>query len=458
MIKSAMEQHMFLAFYTSSKLRNMEKRFSIFILFILLYPFLLEAQVRNVIVETYYISDANDATDTIDGSLRSLPVGSKTYRVYVQLEHGYKLKKIYGDSNHALEIMSTDTFFNNINRPNAYFGYLVNKVWFPDNPTLALDSWLTLGRGAKNYTGVLKRDDNDGSFLGGTNNYGGTSGIAEGLLINNNPDAGILLTASDGFIPDAAVLDQWSDNGIKDASNVDTTIFGSLKSGTQFISNTAYLQQNMGVAGDSLNNNVLVAQLTTRGDISFELNIVVIDTNGNDIKFVAHADILLPGERICPLLKYPPVCGCANPSYLEYSPNYACGNSDSCRTRIIYGCMDAMACNYDPAVNFNIPELCCYPGLCGDRDIALVCPQLSTNVFRLYPNPAQNEVTLEIASKKNDELRYEIYNAFGRKISAQKINSDAGIFNIDISDFNGGLYMLVLYRGEITESKIFLKN
>jgi len=45
---------------------------------------------------------------------------------------------------------------------------------------------------------------------------------------------------------------------------------------------------------------------------------------------------------------------------------------------MLYG---RMACNYDPNANFNIPELCCYPGLCGDRDIAVVCPQLSSEVF-----------------------------------------------------------------------------
>lgn len=424
----------------------------------LLCPFFLKAQVRNVIVETYYISDANDATDTIDGCGRALPINSTTYRVYVQLEHGYKLKKVYGDANHSLKILSTDTLFNNINRPNAYFGYLINKVWFPDNPTLALDSWLTLGRGAKNYTGVLKAEDGDGSFIGGTNNYGGTNGIAGGLLVNNNADAGMPLTMNDGLSPDAAVLDQWSDNGIKDAANVDTTIFGSLKSGTQFISNTAFLQQNIGVAGDLLNNNVLVAQLTSKGNISFELNVVVIDTNGNEIKFVADGNILLPDERICPFLKYPRVCGCTDPNYLEYSPGFACENFDSCRTRIVYGCMDAMACNYDLNANFNIPELCCYPGLCGDRDIALVCPQLSNEVFRLYPNPAQSEIGLEIPSDKNNETRYEIYNAFGRKVSEKKLNVGSGNFIIDISELHSGLYMFILHNGNTSESKTFLKN
>jgi len=46
---------------------------------------------------------------------------------------------------------------------------------------------------------------------------------------------------------------------VKDASNMDTTVFVR-KNRKQFISNSAYLQQNIGVAGDPVNNNVLVAQ------------------------------------------------------------------------------------------------------------------------------------------------------------------------------------------------------
>jgi len=69
------------------------------------------------------------------------------------------------------------------------------------------------------------------------------------------------------------------DDGIKDASNMDTK-FLVRKNRNTIHQQLAYLQQNIGVAGDPVNNNVLVAQLTTRGDISFELNIVVLDTNG----------------------------------------------------------------------------------------------------------------------------------------------------------------------------------
>src|SRR3954471_93608 len=68
------------------------------------------AQIENVIVETYYVSDSNDATDTTGGYLEP---GSTTYRIYVDLAPGNKIRKIYGDANHALKISSTESFFNN---------------------------------------------------------------------------------------------------------------------------------------------------------------------------------------------------------------------------------------------------------------------------------------------------------------------------------------------------------
>jgi len=77
--------------------------------------------------------------------------------------------------------MSTDTFYNNINRTECILWLPVNKIWFPDNPTWRL-TVVDIGRGAKNYTGVLKAEDSDGSFIGGANNYGGTNEHSGGLL------------------------------------------------------------------------------------------------------------------------------------------------------------------------------------------------------------------------------------------------------------------------------------
>ena len=81
-------------------------------LFILLFaPYYASAQLEKVIVEKYYVSDSNDATDVSGGGV---PVGSTTYRIYLDLKPGTILKRIYGDANHPFSISSSEVFFNNI--------------------------------------------------------------------------------------------------------------------------------------------------------------------------------------------------------------------------------------------------------------------------------------------------------------------------------------------------------
>jgi hypothetical protein len=48
----------------------------------------LQAQnKKNVLVETYYIADSDDLTNTTGGQLSE---GSKTYRIFVEMEPGSK--------------------------------------------------------------------------------------------------------------------------------------------------------------------------------------------------------------------------------------------------------------------------------------------------------------------------------------------------------------------------------
>ncbi len=445
------------------------KNILLFILFnFILFLNNLQAQIENVVVEKYYISDSNDATDTTGGGLEE---GSVTYRIFVDLMPGTRLRKIYGDANHALKISSTEIFFNN-KVDGQSFGKDFSKNRLDEN-TVALDTWLTLGQvtrvGSKTYFGVLKINDDDGSFIGGLNNDGGSYAIPGGLLVNNDPSIGILLSNSDGYDTMTALPTTWVDYGFLDiSSNVDSTIFGSAKSGSQFISNNAGLQNSgvMGVAAES--NHVLVAQLTTKGEISFELNIEVEQTDGSNtkiVKYVANDDVLLSGENISPFLKFPQSCGCTDDDYLEYSSGYGCENLDSCKTRVVLGCMDSLACNFDPEANLPIPEICCYPGFCNDRDISVVCPALGTSRYRsslsdLYPNPAQTLLNFQIVAKVNSVGKYEIYDSMGRLILENKIImiSSAITQTADVSQLEKGVYFLRLSIDETNTTDVFIKN
>ena len=155
------------------------------------------------------------------------------------------------------------------------------------------------------------------------------------------------------------------------------------------------------------------------------------------------------------------MCGCPDPNYLEYAPTRDCDITDSCKTRIVFGCMDTSACNYDKNANFNLQSLCCYPGYCNDRNIAVVCPSVSNfNEVKFYPNPAQNQLTIEIAGVDNQLINYTIYDSFG----TIKLNQDLGLFSgnfikqVDVSSLNPGLYLILLSVGNQIEKKQFLKN
>jgi hypothetical protein len=320
----------------------------------------------------------------------------------------------------------------------------------------------------KAHTGVLKKDDPDGSLIGGTHNGGGTAGITGGILINADTAAGIPIDTADGMVPRTGTYTTWIHNGLVDPiTTVDTTVFGSTNVGKQFYSTYAYLQQNSGANGDSLfGNKVLVAQLTTKGTISFELNLEVVDSNGVSTNFVpSNNNLPTTGDTLVNgVLKYPPdppVCGCKDPNYLEYNANYVCSNQDSCIHKIIFGCMDTLACNYDPNANYHIASLCCYPGKCNDRDITLVCPSISGDGgLQLFPNPATEQINLQFSSGVNNATSYFIYDAFGTVRYSKDLGMRSGSIteNINITDLYPGIYMIKVVIGNLTESKTFMKQ
>jgi len=430
--------------------------------------------IKNVFIETYYITDAKDASDTTGGKIEA---GFKTYRIYVQMKPGCKLLSIYGDHDHALKISSTSEVFNNTDFGKS-FGKDFNKSNYGRN-TVALDSWLTLGQTTKKsaitYFGVPKSMDHNGSFIGGANNDGGSSSVPGGVLTNTDPLAGIPLTIADGMdtMPKSSVIsNNWVQHGFLDPiSGEDSTIFGSIKRGNSFVSYDAYLTNSgvMGVNADS--NMVLLGQITTKGQISFELNLQVsdpgVDPSYSNFYVAKGLDSTYTGLHkiitMSPYLKYPPACGCNDPNFLEYNKKYVCSSSDSCKTRIILGCMDPTACNYDPAANYNVKFLCCYPGLCHDRDLSKACPLNGEPVLRLdvFPNPTKDQLVVHTTTAiDSKETKVIIYDYFGKVVFEKNLGVVSGTLsnNLDLSNFQKGIYLVRLFVGTDTDSRMFIKE
>jgi len=437
------------------------------ILSILLCSIALKAQViEKIIVETYYVSDANDATDSTGGHL---PVGDTTYRIYVDLAKGYKLTKIYGDAYHPLKFASDSVFFNNLDSNDnggVTFAKDINVRRLKQN-TIALDSWLTIGQigknGTKTYFGVPKVSDKSGADMLMPND-GGSANISGGLLVNNATSVGVPLTKSDGMDVMSEIPTGWNNYGILDTiTSIDSSIFGSIIPRKSIQCTKCFLSNNSGVMGvDPDSNQVLVAQLTTKGKLSFALNVEVADSVGNLVNYVANDDgNLLDNEKLSPFLVYPLVSGCLDPNYVEYSNKYGKNDQSQCKTLIVLGCLDPQACNYDSKANVNIESMCCYPGYCNDRDLSIVCPELSDNpqIF-IYPNPTSKSVTLKFEAVKNKTVSYSIINESGIVV----LKKDLGTIQISttetisIADYQSGIYHCSITIGGNTDTRTFIKQ
>jgi hypothetical protein len=264
-----------------------------------------------------------------------------------------------------------------------------------------------------------------------------------------------------------SVAGNWFSFGIIDqVTTLDTTIFGSTQVGSTFNSEQFLLQNNGASGVDPLANQVLIAQLTTSGELTFELNIEVeAFVNGvlSTIKYVARDTLLGPNEVFNPFLSYPFSCGCNDPDYLEYSPAFACLLDGSCLTPIVMGCMDTNACNYDPAVNINVPGLCCYPGACGGRDIAVVCPELWVSNFeiKMVPNPTDGEAQLVANGNfEGQQISWKLYNAFGVVLATDTSMATENNLKIDmgLAAQDAGVYFLDFTVGGLSKSEILIKT
>ena len=430
--------------------------------FIVLFLFIglnTQAQIQNVIVEKYYVADSFDIANTDGGQLQP---GSVTYRVYVDLSAGSKISRMFADSSHLLIFKSSQPFFNNDTLSSfngGTYGFKINRNDLAIS-TVGLDSWISIGAATNKHHGILKTEDTNGSEVGGTNND-------QNLLSNTDPSAGIPLTTQDGLILSSVLVSNYLVGGDLPAINAlnDSTIFGS-DTATAFISANATLQFNGGLLGQGPSNNVLIGQFTTAGQLEFELNITVIDSTGATINYVASGNDTVIQNSIyksLPILKYPPQCGCLDPNYIEYNAQNACNDSSKCLTLVKLGCMDTLACNFDADANYSVPEMCCYPGYCNDRDIVFVCPDIATGnrIMSVFPNPTNSDITINLEGGENSDLtQFILMNSFGKELLnfTDIVSEGTWSKNISLANLVSGVYILKCLSQDTVQSKVIIKN
>ena len=230
--------------------------------------------LEKIIVEKYYVSDSADAKSKSGGYL---PAGSVSYRIFVDLLPAYRFQAAYGVPGHSMQIATTTSFFN-----AEDFGTTVANNLSSDklnNSLLLLDSRLSVGAAAENYFAILKSDDTSKSIVG-----------LGGLLSNADSSAGIPLSVKDGMFPTSPV-------SVVTVFGLDSnliSIFGKtnhIGKGQVFSTDNGSWASFGGSVGVHPMNRILIAQLTTDGELSFKLNIQIGTPDGKVENYVAENPI-----------------------------------------------------------------------------------------------------------------------------------------------------------------------
>lgn len=419
-----------------------------------------QSYVENLTLEKYYISDSNDAADSFSEGLNE---SDTTYRVFVDLCDGCKLLGMFGDENHLFQIESTEPFFNN--DLGQSFAHEIGQN-FLNISTIGIDSYLSMGATSDSKLAVLKNADPDGTIW--------SNGTSTGLLINSDPEIGAPLTEQDGMVNLPDSLNSTVPPGFtvqpleQDAEAYVDAVFGT-ETDSSFFSSSYFesltIRSNQGMFGSGESNQILLAQLTTAGELSFQFNLILFVPGEGQVRVVASDENLQPGEVVSAFLKYPPECGCTDPDYVEFDPAAPCDNG-SCQELIIFGCTDTTACNYSEDANTNVQSLCCY-GIddCGELDPLLACPSLSTEFqnaerLKVYPNPVNHRLQIDLGNTESfQEGTLVIYNSSGSRIIQQKILPNKPVQNIDMSRLANGIYQLVIYTDqEVLKRKIIVQH
>lgn len=247
--------------------------------------------LQQIIIEKYYVSNAADAANA-DGTLSgagyatgTLPSGSVTWRIYADLEPGWGVQGAYGESGHPMVLTTSTSFFNHPNG-NSTGGYLAsNNALFLGDGTTLLDSYLSCGGVAPGRFGVLKSEDNSAAVPAG----GGANVVFSpaGILANVDASAGLDINIADGHYNTNLVPTLLALTFIGDAASSAVNIFtdGSTVGGT-FNTTNAYFgvlghQQGAFPAGT---NRVLLGQFTTKGILTYALNLQIRNTTTNVIQ------------------------------------------------------------------------------------------------------------------------------------------------------------------------------
>lgn len=215
--------------------------------------------IEGVVLERFYVSDGNDAKRS------DLTEGSITYRVYVDLAEGYSLQAVYGQKGHPLTISTTTQFFNS--EVGGSTGADLKRSQMTHNTQL-LDSYITVGAATMDRIGVPMSLDQDGSTVVPKKKNGLANSKNEFSFSKQDGLMEGKLPALTNFGSDFSAFETGSKANSYTTENGAWAVFG-------------------GFVGCTEENMVLIAQLTTDGELSFEFNLQIGHPDGSSVRYVA---------------------------------------------------------------------------------------------------------------------------------------------------------------------------
>ncbi|MFM1933030.1 MAG: hypothetical protein RL226_2333 [Bacteroidota bacterium] len=227
--------------------------------------------VEDVYIEEYFVSDVNPFTGE-QGK-------TKTYRIYIDLAEGFTLQAVFGKAGHPLFLRSSAPILNQTDRGSEIATWLDFKRYNDQN--LYLDSYLTMAVSCNAYCGVPLRYDTDGTLFPG--------------LFGDQCPAEFVKT--DGLMKHLPVNVQ--------LIGLDASAFGDNQEGTSVATSDGCWALLGSVKGATPENMVLIAQITTTGELSFELNLQLGGPDGLPQQYVARN--AKGNEILCEKLIFPKI-------------------------------------------------------------------------------------------------------------------------------------------------------
>lgn len=235
--------------------------------------------LQGIWIEPYYVTSKADRQAF--NSSGPLEEGAVTYRIYVDLEPGYRFQAAYGSPEHPLEISSSRFFFNHNHSGNVQPD-LIPERDLACNITM-LDSWLSVGAATENHLGIPRKYD----FLAQDANLRFQDGFLANTIRESESDTGPLTTR----LTDCDGLARYAVLPTTTLYNLDSAAYalGSVTRCKRFVlDNGAWACMGKGSVGaDSTSgNHVLIAQLTTAGSLNYRLNVMIGTPEGKSIRYV----------------------------------------------------------------------------------------------------------------------------------------------------------------------------